>query len=75
VAANYRAACRSKSKKDFVYKLQVVEEECDETIFFLELIQELSSKESSTLRIRASQILAIIITSIRTTRARYLQKT
>ncbi len=41
VAANYRAAKRSKSKKDFVYKLSIVLEEADETLFWLELIQEL----------------------------------
>ncbi len=40
VGANYRAACKSKSAKDFIYKLKVVEEELDETIYWLELIWE-----------------------------------
>ncbi|MFH1297552.1 MAG: four helix bundle protein [Bacteroidota bacterium] len=40
VGANYRAACRSKSVKDFIYKLKVVEEELDETIYWLDLISE-----------------------------------
>jgi len=40
VGANYRAACRAKSNADFVYKITVVEEEADETIFWLELIAE-----------------------------------
>jgi four helix bundle protein len=36
--ANYRAASRAKSKKDFINKLKMVEEELDESIFFLELL-------------------------------------
>jgi four helix bundle protein len=40
VAANYRAAIKAKSKKDFVYKLNVIEEEADEPYFWLELIAE-----------------------------------
>ena len=40
VGANYRAACRAKSNRDFIYKINVVEEEADETMFWLELIIE-----------------------------------
>jgi len=40
VAANYRSACRSRSTADFISKVTVVEEECDETLFWLELIEE-----------------------------------
>ncbi|HKR04659.1 MAG TPA: four helix bundle protein [Bacteroidia bacterium] len=40
VAANYRAACRAKSDADFINKLKTVEEEADETLFWLEFIQE-----------------------------------
>src|SRR5256885_16111266 len=40
VAANYRAACRARSKPEFVAKLGIVEEEADETAFWLELIIE-----------------------------------
>ena len=40
VSSNYRAACRAKSKKDFLYKLQVVLEEADETLNWMELIVE-----------------------------------
>lgn len=40
VAANYRAAIKAKSKKDFVYKLNVIEEEADESYFWLEIIGE-----------------------------------
>jgi four helix bundle protein len=35
-AANYRAACRGKSDADYIYKLKIVEEELDETLFWLE---------------------------------------
>jgi four helix bundle protein len=38
VAANYRAVCRSRSKADFVNKLGIVEEEADETHFWLEML-------------------------------------
>jgi four helix bundle protein len=40
VGANYRAACRAKSNRDFIYKINVVDEEADETMFWLELIIE-----------------------------------
>ena len=45
VGANYRAACRAKSSKDFINKLKIVEEELDESLFFMELINELSEKK------------------------------
>ncbi len=41
VAANYRAACRGRSKAEFVSKLGIVLEEGDETLFWLELINEM----------------------------------
>src|ERR1700686_2105545 len=40
VAANYRAACRAKSPADFVSKMGTVEEEADETLLWLELLEE-----------------------------------
>ena len=40
VGANYRSACRAKSNKDFINKLNIIEEESDETLFWLELIEE-----------------------------------
>ena len=40
VAANYRAACRAKSPADFISKMGIVEEEADETLFWLELLEE-----------------------------------
>jgi four helix bundle protein len=41
VAANYRAVCRAKSKADFINKLKIVEEESDESLFWLEFIADL----------------------------------
>ena len=38
VAANYRAACRGRSKAEFISKLGIVEEEADESAFWMELI-------------------------------------
>ena len=43
VAANYRAACRGKSKADVISKLAIVEEEADETIYWMELLIESKS--------------------------------
>jgi len=40
VAANYRSACRARSNADFISKITVVEEECDESLFWLEMILE-----------------------------------
>src|SRR5437879_3772664 len=40
VGANYRAVCRAKSKADFISKLGTVEEECDESLYWMELLVE-----------------------------------
>ncbi|MEM6541573.1 MAG: four helix bundle protein, partial [Bacteroidota bacterium] len=40
VGANYRAACRAKSRKDFINKLKIVEEEIDESMYWLELFSK-----------------------------------
>ena len=40
IGANYRAACRGRSRAEFVAKLEIVLEEADETVFWLELFQE-----------------------------------
>ncbi|MBS1639111.1 MAG: four helix bundle protein [Bacteroidetes bacterium] len=71
VGANYRAARRAKSNADFINKLKIVEEECDESIYFLELLAEfnLTYKEQlKTLINEGTEILKIIVTSITTTR-------
>jgi four helix bundle protein len=70
MGANYRAACRAKSTKDFIYKLQVVEEETDETLYFLELLAEFNEKYRSEMRIiyiESETVLKIVVASIKTT--------
>ncbi len=69
IGANYRAACRAKSTNDFVYKLQVVEEEADETLFFLELLAEFNPKYKDEMRAiygETEAVLRIIVSSIKT---------
>ena len=66
VGANYRAACRARSKKEFISKLGIVEEETDESAFWLELIIEgkiLKKSLVESLLNEANEILAIIISS------------
>jgi len=50
-AANYRAACRGKSKPDFINKLRIVEEELDETMFFYEMLAEFNQNTKVEIRI------------------------
>jgi four helix bundle protein len=63
VAANYRAACRARSKPEFIAKLGTVEEEADESAFWLELIIEgelLSAAQIQPLLTEATELVAII---------------
>ena len=69
VAANYRAACRARSKPEFIAKLGVVEEEADESAFWLELIIEtdlLNAAKVRPLLTEAGQIVAIMASSKKT---------
>jgi len=71
VAANYRAACRAKSKADFINKLSMVEEEADESAFWLELLAELRPKGDpmlARLLDESSQLVAIMVASKKTAR-------
>ena len=73
VGANYRAANRAKSDKDFINKLKIVEEETDESMYWLELfieISEVNHKEINRLILEANELLAITVASIKTTRKR-----
>jgi four helix bundle protein len=65
VAANYRAAIKAKSKKDFVYKLNVIEEEADESYFWLEIIceAEIIKAEKFFLLIKEAKELTAIFTA------------
>ena len=69
VAANYRAACRARSKPEFVAKLGVVEEEADESAFWLELIIEtrlLNPRKVTPLLAEAGEIVAMMASSKKT---------
>ena len=71
VGANYRAACRSKSRRDFINKLKIVEEELDETIYWLELIGEsgfFNKERLAPLKKECTEILSIIVKSVMTAR-------
>lgn len=66
-AANYRASQRAKSRPDFINKRKIVEEELDETMFFLEMLEEFNpqfSKELKTLWSEGEVLLKIIVASI-----------
>jgi len=50
VGANYRSACRAKSKADFINKMSIVEEEADESAYWLELLEELGMRQDQELQ-------------------------
>jgi four helix bundle protein len=69
LAANYRAACRARSRREFISKLGIAVEECDETLFWLELLQELGllpQQRLAPLRQEAHELVAIFVASRRT---------
>ena len=69
MAANYRAACRARSKAEFVAKLGVVLEEADETVFWLELLVEgdiVKVDRMQELIRESNELLAIFAASKRT---------
>jgi four helix bundle protein len=61
---------KAKSLKDFISKMGIVEEECDETVFWLEIIEELQMtmeiEELKTIKKEANEILSITVASIKT---------
>src|SRR5437764_10745377 len=68
MAANYRAACRARSRAEFIAKIGVVEEEVDETLFWLELIIETGllplTKLKPLLR-EGDEIVSIMVASLK----------
>jgi four helix bundle protein len=71
VGANYRAACRARSAADFISKMGIVEEECDESAYWMELLIEASIVKRNRLADllnEANEILAMVVASIRTSR-------
>jgi four helix bundle protein len=70
-AANYRASCRAKSRKDFIMKLSNAEEEADESALWLEVLVEsgfVRQNAASRLLDEADQLTRIFVSSIITAR-------
>ncbi len=71
VAANYRSACRARSRAEFISRMAVVVEEADETVFWLELLAEtgvVSSERTRDLLKEANELVAIFGASLRTSK-------
>ena len=69
-AANYRAACRGKSTADFINKMKIVEEESDESLFWLQFIKDVElvkdNSELEALIKEANELVAIFTKSLKT---------
>jgi len=74
VGANYRAVCRAKSDRDFISKMETVIEEADETLFWLEIIEEAevlnNITETTKMRKEADELIAIFVSSAKTVKKR-----
>jgi four helix bundle protein len=74
VGANYRAACRAKSTKDFINKLKIVEEEADESSYFLDVLKEIdkgkNKEKLGALLAESNQLVAIYVASLKTMRVK-----
>lgn len=73
VGANYRSACRAKSPADFISKMGIVEEEADESLYWMELLIEagiVKSEKLEALMKEVDELLAISVASINTAKKR-----
>ena len=73
VAANYRAACRGRSTAEFIAEMDIVEEETDESAFWIEMLVDhgvLENKKVADLLDEANQLTAIWVASINTAKRR-----
>ena len=73
VGANYRSACRARSKAEFIAKLQITLEESDESLYWMELLKELrilSDAELVDLVAEGNELTAIFVTALKTARNR-----
>jgi four helix bundle protein len=73
VGANYRAACRGKSAADVLAKLAIVEEEADESMYWMEMLVDsgaLRNGQAEKLLGEADEIIAMTVASIKTLRKR-----
>ena|SRR5438067_2153917 len=77
VGANYRAACRGRSKADFTSKLGIALEEADESLYWLEIIFEIKLVEPDLLKSlmkEGNEIVAILVASINTSKRSQVNK-
>lgn len=77
VGANYRASLRARSDNEYVSKLNIVLEESDESLFWLEVLQELNvlnNNELHELLIEANELTAIFVTTLKNTKKRINSK-
>jgi len=73
VGANYRAACRARSKADFISKLGIVLEETDESLYWMEILNEnkiVNSKFLVGLMKEAKELIAIFVSSLNTVKGK-----
>jgi four helix bundle protein len=71
IGLTYQAACRAKSKPDMVDKLKIVKDECNETIYWLEILTEtglVTSYQIADIYKETNEILAETVSSIKTVR-------
>src|SRR5205809_1408002 len=72
VGANYRAACRARSRAEFIAKLGIVLEEADEAVYWLELLLEtgiLDHTRLDPLLREANELTSIVVSSLRTAKS------
>jgi len=73
VGANYRSATRARSRADFIAKLGIVEEECDESLYWMELLVDAGRVQGdhlAALMREGDEIVSITVASIKTARSR-----
>ena len=71
VGANYRSSVRAKSRADFISKMNIVEEECDESLYWMELLSDAGKvppERLEALMQEGDEIIAIVVASIKTAR-------
>lgn len=73
VGANYRAACRAKSDADFIYKIEIIIEEADESMYWLEVITEaklLDTPITTLLQKEANELVSIFVATVKTLKSK-----
>ena len=71
IGANYRAACRGKSRADVLHKLAIVEEEADESLYWIDLLIDsniVSEHRLSSLTREINEVIRMVVASIKTIR-------